>query len=315
VLVGKSWPMVALRAEVAEIAPTGRPVLVLGETGAGKELVAQALHRGSGRAGAFVPVNCAALPEQLAESELFGYVRGAFTGAREPSDGLFGAADGGTLFLDEIGEIAAPLQAKLLRALATGEVRRVGETQARHVDARIVAATNVDLAEAIEDGAFRADLYARLLGTVLRAPPLRERREDVLALVAHFLRLEDAEVAVHVDAAEMLLVHRWPFNVRELEQVIRSAAPKARAAGLLEPQHLPSSFALRVSDAQEAAPAEAPIALRVARDRMPTGPELELVLRHFDGNIARVAEYFARDRKQIYRWAQRLGVGIGEFRG
>jgi transcriptional regulator of acetoin/glycerol metabolism len=186
-LIGDGRAMRALREDVVRAAPGDVPVLLLGETGTGKELVASEVHRLSGRTGKFVPVNCAAIPEHLAEGELFGYVRGAFTGAVSDSVGLFGAADGGTLLLDEIGEMPLLLQAKLLRALSTGEVRRVGETTARRLDVRVVAATNVDLVKAAADDRFRADLLARLAGHVVSVPPLRERREDVLLLAAHFL--------------------------------------------------------------------------------------------------------------------------------
>jgi anaerobic nitric oxide reductase transcription regulator len=190
----------------------------------------------------------------------------------------------------------------------------------------VVAATNVDLAEAVDAGEFRADLYARLLGAVISVPPLRARREDILVLTRHFLGRADADVRVDIDAAEALAIHAWPFNVRELEQIIVAAAPRARVAGRLELDHLPPPLPLPIEEratghgpAQAhgrvaSADADALIALRVRRDGVPTRAELETVLRHFTGNIAQVAAYFSRDRKQIYRWAGRLGVDLDAHR-
>ncbi len=320
-LVGDGVAMSRVRQSIDAAAPLDVPVLVLGETGVGKELVAQELHARSGRPGAFVAVNCAALPENLVESELFGHARGAFTGATAVSGGLFGEADHGTLFLDEIGEMPVPMQAKLLRALATGEVRAVGETRARTVDVRVIAATNVELEAAVDDGRFRADLYARLMGRVIDVPPLRARRDDLIALAEHFLAAAGAKVRLSPDAAEALLVHRWRFNVRELEQVMRAAAPAARGAGMLDLAHLSERVQGRVAErsaslpvSPPSAPADVPLALRVRRDGAPTAAELTEVLRHFAGSVAKAAEFFGKDRKQVYRWVERLGVDAGAIR-
>jgi transcriptional regulator with GAF, ATPase, and Fis domain len=319
-ILGKSEPIRRLRHELSMIAPRNLPVLLLGETGAGKELVAEEIHRQSGRTGPFVAVNCAALPEALAESELFGHVAGAFTGAQRRHDGVFGAAQGGTLFLDEIGECPPPVQAKLLRALATGEVRPVGASEPTMVDVRIVAATHRDLdAEMRKDG-FRADLFSRLQGWVQRLPPLRDRKDDILLLAQVFLGRVAGSLALSTNAAEALLVHRWPFNVRELEQTCAAAGVRAAAAGgRVRCEHLPAPLAALLGERageREKGEAEAPSApaLQVPRDQAPDREGLLAVIAHFGGNVVQIAEYFGKDRKQVYRWAERFGVSLGEFR-
>jgi aliphatic sulfonates family ABC transporter substrate-binding protein len=220
---------VELRARVARLAASDAPVLILGETGTGKELVARALHAQSGRAERpFVAVNAGGFAEPLIESELFGHEKGAFTGAHERKIGWFEAADGGTLFLDEIGDLPQPLQVKLLRVLATGELTRLGSRVPTRVDVRLVAATNVDLHAALAERRFREDLYYRLSVASLTLPPLRERRGDILPLAEHFLRrygarLGKAGARLEPRAAEALLRQRWPGNIRELENVIHQA--------------------------------------------------------------------------------------------
>jgi transcriptional regulator with GAF, ATPase, and Fis domain len=212
----------------------------VGESGTGKELVAQALHRLSRRTGRFVAVNCGALPSELAESELFGHEKGAFTGAAARKPGLFEAADGGTLFLDEIGELPMHVQPKLLRALELKQVRPVGGSAERSVDVRVVAATHRDLAAAVERGTFRFDLQQRLWGAELCLPPLRERKEDVLPLAGRFLDEIAAETGPRVlspRALEVLLAHPWPGNVRELKHALHRAAVLA-GSPLIEPDHL-----------------------------------------------------------------------------
>jgi Nif-specific regulatory protein len=206
-------------------------VLLTGETGTGKEVLARAIHAGSARArAAFVAVNCAAFPDTLLESELFGHVKGAFTGADRSREGLMAQADGGTLFLDEVGETSVALQAKLLRVLQEREIRPVGGTRARRIDVRLVAATNRELTGEIRAGRFRADLYWRLAVFPIRVPPLRERREDVLALARHFLARHgerEHKRGCHLsrEAEQLLLAHAWPGNVRELEnEMLRALA-------------------------------------------------------------------------------------------
>jgi transcriptional regulator with GAF, ATPase, and Fis domain len=326
-LVGEGRAMRALREDVTRAAAGDVPVLLLGETGTGKELVASEIHRLSGRSGKFVPVNCAAIPENLAEGELFGYVRGAFTGAVADSVGLFGAADGGTLLLDEIGEMPLTLQAKLLRALATGEVRRVGETSVRKVNVRAVAATNVALVQAVGEDRFRADLLARLAGHVVSIPSLRQRRDDVLTLAAHFLsRALDLRAAspqesvakgFSPDAAEALVLHPWPFNVRGLEQVIRAAATRIDARRL-ELVHLGPTFRATTSD-HESGRTSAPSSpltkiLEIRTTAVPTADELRVVIAHFGGNVSRIASFFGKERRQIYRWAEKHDIVIDDAR-
>jgi two-component system response regulator HydG len=238
---------------VRDFADADAPVVVLGESGTGKELVARALHdNGPRRERPFVAVNVAALPADLLESELFGHVRGAFTGATADRQGLLEAADGGTLFLDEIAEMPLPLQAKLLRALQEGEVRRVGDTRTFGVDVRFVCATHRDLRRRIAEGSFREDLYYRLHVLAVRVPPLRERREDVLPLARSFLRAQRRPSAGFSAAAErLLLAHDWPGNVRELGNAVMHGAALARG-GIIEPGHLPEEVARRAAPGADA---------------------------------------------------------------
>lgn len=221
-LVGESAPMLELRGLIEKFARATAPVLITGESGTGKERVAQAVHAVSPRSSRpFVAENCAAIPDSLLESVLFGHRKGAFTGAIQDHPGHFVAADKGTLFLDEIGEMAAPMQAKLLRALQDGEVRAVGATRVRRVDVRIVAATNQDLEAAVRDGRFREDLYFRINVLRLSLPPLRDRGDDVLVLARRFLA-EACEragrpLSLSAEAEQALCARRWPGNVRQLQ--------------------------------------------------------------------------------------------------
>ena len=195
-LLGPSVAMQRVRGELGLVAPRRIPLLLLGSSGTGKERVAAELHRRSGRSGPLVAVNCAAIPDNLLESEMFGHVEGAFSGATRARVGLFQQADGGTIFLDELGEMPIQLQPKLLRVLADGEVRRVGSTRSQRVDVRVVAATNVDIHASIRQGRFRGDLYARLAGWVLTIPDLAARRQDILPLARHFLRREEGGLSL-----------------------------------------------------------------------------------------------------------------------
>lgn len=214
---------------VQKVAPYDSSVLITGASGTGKELVARMLHRESSRAdGPFIAVNCGGVPEQLLESEFFGYVRGAFTGADRDKEGLFEAADGGTLFLDEVGELPGALQVKLLRALQEGEVRRIGSTATTTVDVRVICATNRDLEDAVEQGDFRKDLFYRLAVVPIHLPPLAARREEVPQLANHLLERHSSRLGVDVssivpEAMEVLLGYSWPGNIRELENVLERA--------------------------------------------------------------------------------------------
>jgi transcriptional regulator with PAS, ATPase and Fis domain len=244
-LLGRSQPLLGLGSRIESLAASGATVLITGETGTGKELVARALHaRGPRAGGPFVPHNFAAIPDSLVESEVFGHVKGAYTGAHGDRPGLFELAHTGTLFLDEIGDASPPVQSRLLRVLQEGEVRRVGDTRARRVDVRVVAATHRDLVEDIRQGRFRADLYYRLHVLSLRVPPLRERREDIPLLVAHLAarHLRRPIRAVRRDALEALREHPWTGNVRELEGAIVRAAHAPDADGILTLEGLGEGF-------------------------------------------------------------------------
>jgi DNA-binding NtrC family response regulator len=233
-IVGRSKAMKTLFEQMGAVAGSDATVLLLGESGTGKEVVARAIHQRSGRRdGPFVAVNCAAIPDQLLESELFGHEKGAFTGADRRHRGLFAEAHGGTLFLDEVGDLPPPLQGKLLRALQDRAVRPVGGTQDVYLDLRVIAATHRDLPALVKDGRFREDLYYRLAVLPIRLPSLRERTEDIMVLATHFLARSSAAAGKALDgfdddASAWLLGHRWPGNVRELENVIERAATLAR---------------------------------------------------------------------------------------
>ena len=228
-IVASSDQMQRVLEMVKRVAPTDAAVLIQGESGTGKELIARAIHQNSKRKDAsFVPINCGALPENLLESELFGHVKGAFTGAHQNKKGLFEEADGGTLFLDEVGETTPTTQVKLLRVLQDFEVRRVGSNVGVKVDVRIIAATNQKLMERIRDGAFREDLYYRLQVILMNLPPLRERREEIVPLVAHYLaiynkRFNKSIKGLNAAAESAMMEYAWPGNVRELANVIERA--------------------------------------------------------------------------------------------
>ena len=256
-LVGDSEPMRRVRELIARAAAAAGTVLVTGETGTGKELVARAVHALSPRTDqVFVALNCAALTDSLLDNELFGHARGAFTGAAAARAGLVEHASGGTLFLDEIGTMPAGVQAKLLRALEAGEVRRIGENEARRVDVRFVAATNADLQTAVDGGLFRSDLYYRLNVHRIHLPALRERPGDVEQLMAFFLERAgggSSVIGINDAARQALLAYDYPGNVRQLEHIIQRAIAVARST-VLEPADLPEElFASRHTDAQTSA--------------------------------------------------------------
>jgi transcriptional regulator with GAF, ATPase, and Fis domain len=264
-IIGESAAFAAVRGQVALVAPADSTVLLVGETGTGKELIARALHEQSRRArGPFVAVNCAALPETLVESELFGYEKGAFTGAVARKAGKFELAERGTLFLDEIGDLPAAAQAKLLRVLQEREVQRVGGTTAVPVNVRLVAATNQDLEARLQDGQFRADLFYRLSVFPIRLPPLRERRADIPALVAQFVRRYAERQHKPVprlgpDVLERLVGYDWPGNVRELQNVVE------RAVILTQGPVMTAELCVLRQGSEESAPAPAPADAPAAR--------------------------------------------------
>jgi DNA-binding NtrC family response regulator len=292
-----------LLATLERAAPSPMPVLVHGETGTGKELLARALHDGSPRAGnPFVPINCAALPETLIESELFGHERGAFTGAIERKTGLFEVATRGTVFLDEIGELTLPLQSRLLRVLETQEFFRVGGTRPVKVDVRVVSATNRDLRAEVQAGRFREDLYYRLNGVNLRVPPLRERRGDIPLLARHFLERGGSGRKLDDGAVEALVAYDWPGNVRELEMVIGRAALLCPGSSI-KGEDLPL----------EIRPRAAPRVLRT--DLTLAEMEKEYVLSALEkhrGHRGRTAEVLGIDPKTLYNKLRTWGVGGGD---
>jgi len=283
--------------ELRRIAQSDISVLVGGPTGTGKERVAQAIHTMSRRRGELVPVNCAALPATLVESELFGHKKGAFSGAIADAPGLVVASSGGTLFLDEIGDLPAAAQAALLRVLEEHEVRPVGATSVTRVDLRVVAATHRDLDAMIEDEAFREDLLARLAGFELELPPLAERRVDLGAMLAEIA--PDATFAAVTIRA--LLAYGWPRNVRELVRAIERAAALAGGAEIT-PAHLPDEIA----NAKFTAPAVAPPDAR--------REELVALLEKHKGNVSKVAVELGRVRQQVQRWLKRYGLDPERYR-
>ncbi len=298
--VGRSETMLQVFKTAARVAASDATVLILGESGTGKELVARAIHAASPRSGgAFVPVDCGAIAEGVLESELFGHVKGAFTGAQAARRGLFEEAGGGTVFLDEIGDVGPGLQARLLRALQEGTIRRVGANEAIPVDVRVVAATNKDLEAAVKAGRFREDLFYRLNVVTLRIPPLRERREDVPLLAEHFAAKHGRGegVAISPDARELLQAYEWPGNVRELENVIARALA-LNPSGVVVPADLPER--IRGGDAQPAKGLPLPPGFRPSLDDL-SRRYAALVLAECGGNKTRAAEVLGIDRKTLYR--------------
>ncbi|HET9625682.1 MAG TPA: sigma 54-interacting transcriptional regulator [Kofleriaceae bacterium] len=292
--------------QLSKIAIAGVSVLVRGETGTGKELIARAIHEVSGRRGQFVPINCGALPRNLIESELFGHRRGAFSGANEEREGLVRRANGGTLFLDEIAELPEESQVALLRVLQEGEVRPIGASDAVKVDIRIVAATHQDIPARIADGRFRQDLYARLAGFEMVLPALRERREDIGTLIAAILpRITSAtdRVSLHRSAARALLRYPWPLNIRELEQALRAAVALADT-GEIRVDHL--SEAIRTYSPPTVASMRPED--RVLRERV-----VEL-LREHGGNVTAVGRAMGKAPIQIRRWCRRMQIELSQFR-
>ena len=305
-LIGDSGPLKKNVAEIRRLQPfAGTSVLINGESGTGKELVARAIHFGSARAKApFVPVNCAAIPAELAESILFGHVKGAFTGATADRKGCFELADGGTLFLDEIGDMPAALQVKLLRVLEDGCVTPVGAADSKKVDVRVIAATNADLAARIASGAFRQDLFFRLARYTLTTPPLRERLDDVPMLAAHFLKIFAAEMGqpspgLSRAAAAALQAHDFPGNIRELKNIIERALIASGGETIL-PEHLhllrAATVAAPVNLEKKAATAKLPLNLAEAEEIL-----IQRALDETGGNIAEAARLLGVHRTRIYR--------------
>jgi len=316
-LVGRAPSMIELYKEIARVAPSRSTVLIVGESGTGKELVARSIHKHSPRASRpFVPVNCGAFTETLLESELFGYVRGSFTGAAADRKGLWEEAEGGTLFLDEVGETSQAMQVKLLRALQEGEIRRVGSTRPVIVDARVVSATNRDLEREVKAGRFREDLFYRLSVVCLRVPPLRERRSDIPLLAERFLRAasENAgrgRLRISEGALNRLVAYDWPGNVRELESAVEYAALHARGSEVAAEDLPPKLQSAEVRQAASRSP------LAALYEDLPPLDELERrylqhVLEATGGNRTRTAEILGIDRRTLYRMAARFQLKLDE---
>jgi transcriptional regulator with PAS, ATPase and Fis domain len=306
-IIGRSPQIRELESLVARVAKRDVPVCILGDSGTGKELVARAIHRQSSRRQkTFTAVNCAALPENLIESELFGHVRGAFTGADRDRAGLIETTDGGTLFLDEIGELPLPAQAKLLRFLQEGEFRRVGDTANRSADVRIVSATNRRLDAAVEQGRFRDDLYYRVRGVEVSLPPLRERGSDILLLAEHFLANEREKhrggaASLSPDVEAIFTAYAWPGNVRELQNTIRGAHAMAGEAKAIDVEHLPERLR-GVVPARVSAGSYQDAVMRFKRDL------IERSLLESRGNQNRAAAALKMSRQALAYQIRELGI-------
>ena len=311
-IVGDSVPMKALRQQIAVTGPTNGRVLIYGESGTGKELVARSLHAASLRNKAFfVEVNCAAIPEELIESELFGHVKGSFTGASEDKIGKFAKADGGTLFLDEVGDMSLRTQSKVLRVLEEQRFERVGSNQTLHVDVRVIAATNKNLEQEIARGAFRQDLFYRLNVIPFFVPPLRDRKEDIPVLARYFLAEFSSEYGKKTreltdGAMEILLRYPWPGNVRELRNLVERlviVCPQAR----IEPHHLPPELFRGVAES----PQQPYSTLHEARSAY----EREFILRKLQEhrwNMTQTASALGLERSHLYRKMKSLGIAAPE---
>jgi two-component system nitrogen regulation response regulator NtrX len=304
-MVGKSGSLEQIRAEIAKVGRTDAKVLITGESGTGKELVARAIHRASGRArGPFEKLNCAALPKDLVESELFGYEKGAFTGATQMKRGRLEAADQGTLFLDEVGDMSLDTQAKFLRAIETGEIERLGSTRTISVDTRIVAATNKDLPAEIAAGRFREDLFYRLNVVPIHLPPLRQRREDIPLLVAHFAARLGSEHGrppreFTREAVDRLARYSWPGNVRELRNLIERILI------------MTDGDSVDVSEVDEVLPLDSdegpPSEIRAARDKAERDTILA-TLKQCQWNVTEASRRLGMDRGYLHRKIKRYGL-------
>ncbi|MFQ5790162.1 MAG: sigma-54-dependent transcriptional regulator [Acidobacteriota bacterium] len=310
VLIGESPCMMELREQIAMAAPTNGRVLIFGENGTGKELVARSIHGQSLRKdAAFVEVNCAAIPEELIESELFGHVKGAFTGALANKKGKFEMADGGTLFLDEVGDMSLKTQAKVLRVLQEQKFEPVGGTQSIEIDCRIITATNKKLEEAITQGLFREDLFFRLNVIPFQIPPLRERREDIRLLVRHFLGEFSAEYGkrrkkISPRALDALVSYNWPGNVRELKNITERLVIMVPSE-CIETKDLPAS--LRREGSERFDPLGDHDSLAAAREAY----ERQYILRKLrdnEGNVSRTAEALKLERSHLYRKMKAYGI-------
>ena len=315
-IVGESSKMKEVFRLISQVAPTKSTVLVSGESGTGKELIARSVHHRSPREDQpFVVVNCAALSENLLESELFGHLKGAFTGAHRDRRGRFTLADGGSIFLDEIGAMSPGLQAKILRVLQEKEFEPVGGTRSIQVDVRIIAATNQDLKMAVEEGSFREDLYYRLNVVPIHLPPLRERKEDIPLLAYHFLRRYSQELTKGVseispEALELMLEYNWPGNIRELENAIERAMVLSKG-NTLSVETLPL-----VSSSQEAEVGDENISYQEAKKAVLESFERRFftrILKEAGGNVSQAARQAQIDRKNLYQKMKELRLNPKDY--
>jgi DNA-binding NtrC family response regulator len=312
-LIG-GYQMDRIAAELERIAPSLLNVMVLGPSGTGKEVVARELHRLSGRPGSFVAVNCAAIPAHLLESELFGFKRGAFSGADRDKPGIIRAAHRGTLLLDEIGDMPLDAQAKLLRVIQSKEVLPLGATQPELVDVRIACATHRDLGRLQREGRFREDLFARLNEYEVRLPPLHERKEDIYALTSAFASAQGrSDLPPSVPFLFALLHYDWPYNVRELEAAIRRAIALCRGQRL-ELDLLPDAIREAIADYGQAETESLTEQDLSPGAGLPEESELRSLLEHHHGNVAAVGRDLGKARMQIHRWMKRYGIEVDDYR-
>lgn len=309
-IIGSSPKMLEVYRAIARVAPTTAPVLIVGASGTGKELVARAIHQHSPRAAKpFIPVNCGAFAENILESELFGHEKGAFTGAYVSRRGVFEAASGGTLFLDEISETKPAFQVNLLRAVQEQQVRRVGSNKYVQVDARIVAATNRDLTNLLQSGAFREDLYYRLTVVTIHVPPLGERTGDIPLLVQHFLTLSNnrnhRDVQITADALGLLTRMPWPGNVRELENLIERLAIFC-VSGEIGVADIERERNTQTPSAQQKTPTGAALSTLEEMERQ----HIVRVLEEANGNKSQAARALGIERKTLYEKARRMGISL-----
>ncbi len=323
-LIGRSPKIREVYRLIARVAPSHSSVLILGESGTGKELVARAIHQKSLRCEKpFVVINCSAMPESLLESELFGYQKGAFTGATGDRKGLFEEANEGTIFLDEVGEITPAVQVKLLRVLQEGEIRRIGGSQNIHTDVRVLSATNKDLPLQVKNKVFREDLFYRLNVITIRIPPLRERREDIPLLAYHFLKKFSERTGkkierISLDALQTLQDYRWPGNVRELENVIERAVVMAEADALTArdlPAKLLGEFFYLPETKSESEFVHLPYAQAKQKAlNLFNRAYISNLLKQSSGNISLASEKAGMDRSNFKKILKKYGISIREFR-
>ncbi len=316
-ILARSGVMRDLLRLAEKVAASEATILILGESGTGKDLVARAIHASSPRAARpFVALNCAAIPVELMEGEMFGWARGSFSGATGARAGLFEEASGGTLFLDEIGEMLRHLQAKLTRALEAHAVRRIGESAERPVDVRVLAATHRDLPGLVAAGAFREDLFYRLNTCILRVPPLRERPDDVELLAGHFVARHPGALRITSEAMAAMRAYRWPGNVRELRSAIERAAILAEQ-GAITTENLPPEVTGAVAELPQASVDLATISYRDAIERVRSEGVtryLQAILQKFDGNVVAAAEFADVERESFYRLCRRYAVDPADYR-